>query len=78
MRASSNDALHVSIGLITRSRDKKVKDVFNGIIQDIWILFLTRLADLTYFPTYIWIKFIFLMCSFMLMSIIFNPTIGLD
>jgi hypothetical protein len=25
-----------------------------------------------------WIKFIFLMCSFMLMSIIFNPTIGLD
>jgi len=78
MWASSKDALHVLIGLITRSRAKKVKDVFNGIIQDIWTLFPTRLADLTYFLTYMWIKFIFLMCSFMLMSIIFNPTIGLD
>jgi len=34
-RASPKDPLEVSIGLITRSRAKKIKDAFNGLIQDI-------------------------------------------
>jgi hypothetical protein len=34
-QASPKDPLEVSIGLITRSRAKKIKDAFNGLIQDI-------------------------------------------
>jgi hypothetical protein len=34
--ATSNDILKVSIGSIMGSRIKKIKVVFNGIIQNIW------------------------------------------
>jgi hypothetical protein len=28
--------LHVSVGLITRARSKKIKEALNGLIQEIW------------------------------------------
>jgi hypothetical protein len=69
--------LHVSIGSITRSIAKKIKETINELIQDIWALFPTKLVNLTYFLTYIWIKLIFLICSFTLMRIIFYSIVGL-
>jgi hypothetical protein len=34
-QAISHNLLHVSIGPVTRSSDKKIKELFNRIIQDI-------------------------------------------
>ena len=31
------DPLHVPVGPITRTRSKKIKEAFNGLIQEIWI-----------------------------------------
>ena len=58
IQTKSKDLFHVSIGPITRSKVKKVKKEFNGLVQDIWALILTRLADSTYFSTYTQIRFI--------------------
>jgi hypothetical protein len=44
--------------LIIRLRARKVKEAFNELIQDIWDLFPTRLANKTYFPIYMPIEFI--------------------
>uniref|UniRef100_F6HWN8 Uncharacterized protein n=1 Tax=Vitis vinifera TaxID=29760 RepID=F6HWN8_VITVI len=30
------DPLHVPVGLITKARSKKIKEVLNGLIQEIW------------------------------------------
>ena len=30
------DPLHVPVGPITRARSKKIKEVLNGLIQEIW------------------------------------------
>ena len=30
------DPLHVSVGSITKVRSKKIKETFNGLIQEIW------------------------------------------
>ena len=30
------DSLHVPVGLITKVRSKKIKEAFNGLIQEIW------------------------------------------
>ena len=30
------DPLHIPVGPITKSRSKKIKDAFNGLIQEIW------------------------------------------
>ena len=35
-QALLKDPLHVPVGPITRARSKKVKEVLNGLIQDIW------------------------------------------
>ena len=32
-----NDPLYVPVGPITRARSKKIKEVLNGLIQEIWI-----------------------------------------
>jgi hypothetical protein len=58
IQTKSKDLLHVSIEPITRWKVKKVKKEFNGLIQDIWALFLTWLADSTYFSTDTQIRFI--------------------
>jgi hypothetical protein len=35
-QASLKDPLHVPVGPITRARSKKIKETFNGLIQEIW------------------------------------------
>ena len=35
-QAPLKDPLHVPVGPITRARSKKIKEVLNGLIQDIW------------------------------------------
>ena len=35
-QAPVKDPLHVPVGPITRARSKKIKEVLNGLIQDIW------------------------------------------
>ena len=30
------DPLHISVGLITKARSKKIKEALNGLIQEIW------------------------------------------
>uniref|UniRef100_A0A2N9H5G6 Tf2-1-like SH3-like domain-containing protein n=1 Tax=Fagus sylvatica TaxID=28930 RepID=A0A2N9H5G6_FAGSY len=35
-QAPLKDPLHVPVGPITRARSKKIKEAFNGLIQDIW------------------------------------------
>jgi hypothetical protein len=47
---SLKDLLDVSS--IIRSRAKKVKEAFNRLIQDSWVLLPTRPTISTYFPTY--------------------------
>ena len=50
IHTTPKDQLHVSIRPITRSRAKKVKKTFNELIQDILVLFPTRLIDSSFFP----------------------------
>jgi hypothetical protein len=66
----------VPIEPITRSRAKKIKEAFNELIQSLWVLFPTRLADSTYFSTYTSMSLFFVTHSFILASIIFNVIIG--
>jgi hypothetical protein len=33
---TSKDLIQVPIGLVTRARAKKFKDVLNGLIQELW------------------------------------------
>ena len=34
---ASKDLVQVPIGLVTRARAKKFKDVLNGLIQELWV-----------------------------------------
>ena len=61
----------MSIRSITWSRTKEIKEAFNEMIQDIWALFPTKLANSICFSTYTWVELIFIMFNFMLISIIF-------
>ena len=38
--------MHVPVGLITKARSKKIKEAFNGLIQEIWADSKTRHSKL--------------------------------
>jgi hypothetical protein len=65
----------VSIRPFTWSRTKKIKEASNEIIQDIWALFPTKLANSICFSTYTRVELIFIMSNFMLIGIIFDSII---
>jgi hypothetical protein len=66
----------MSIGLITNSRPKKVKEESNGLIQDILALFLQDLQIQLISILTSGLGLFFLMYSLTITSIIFNTTIG--
>lgn len=68
----------MSIRPITWSKTKKIKEAFNEIVQDIWALFPTKLANSICFSTYIWVELIFIMSNFILIGITFYSIVCLS